>query len=138
MARYLMLVKKDEVPENIECWRAQLTSRLAPTGWTVRVDDTTSSFQRDAVRCGGFPGWIRHVVHGCGMDGQPNFHGTVVPMDDPDALIGRGTFDLLVAFGKAQPPRYRYVWWEPRQALLSVVGVEQTAGDFKAYGRIRC
>lgn len=77
--------------------------------WDVDVTVTTGSDHFRALESG-WDDWVPSVVDGEDWDGNPRFHGVIVPVNDTrQPTVGRGAGSLIEACLAKEKPVYAWI-----------------------------
>lgn len=112
----------------IDEWRDRLQANLKSGDYTVVVTPGRDDYKQRSRGLGGWNAWSRDVARGETWDGEPLFHGIIVPvphLDEPS--IGRGTQGILEEF--LLRGKHAYAWDVTTNALVKIVGVRAVDGD---------
>jgi len=112
----------------IDAWRDALQAHLRVDGHDVRVIPGRDDYKARSRGLGGWNSWVRDCASGETWDGQPLFHGIIVPVPHLDApSIGRGTQALVEGF--LRRGKHAYGWNFTTGALAKILDVRALDGD---------
>ena len=112
----------------IDAWRDALQTHLKSGDHTVEVTAGRDDYKARARGLGGWNAWSRDVATGETWDGEPLFHGVIVPVPHLDApSIGRGTQGIVEGF--LRRGKHAYAWDVTTNALVKILDVRVLDGD---------
>jgi len=126
-ARYFLAHTRKTPDADIDSWTQTLIGQLTQTGWEAKVVPGRDDFERRAAGLGGWKRWCSDVPCGCSYDGEPLFHGVIVPVTDTETGIGRATALLIKGFLKEG--KYTYAWSPVQKLFVPIVGLAELPGD---------
>ncbi len=112
----------------IDAWRDALQAHLRTEGYATVVTPGRDDYKARARSLGGWNAWTRDVPTGETWDGEPLFHGVIVPvahLDNP--TVGRGTQALVEGFKRRG--KYAYAWDVTTNQLAPIQDVQAVEGD---------
>ena len=96
MKRIFLATAKDESPDKVAEWKAELTT-LIPG---VDVVDGLTDWQQNFSRCGGWNGWAEDVATGRDINGRPRYDAILCPRES----VGKATAGIVEAALRAHKP----------------------------------
>jgi hypothetical protein len=126
-ARWFLAHRKDEDDIQIDVWCNQLKPLLASPGWEVAVTAGRDDYELRARAMGGWHRWCEDVGVGIDWNGNPLFHGVIVPTSYPSPCVGRATSNLVESF--LRESKYVFLWCPTTQEFSQVSRVERLPND---------
>ena len=129
---FLAHSKSVEVPR-LELWSKQLTKKLETDEWSASVTTGRDDYEARAMALGGWKRWCDDI--GCcrKYDGQPMYHGVIVPLESSSAVVGRATASIVQGFLDQQ--KHAYAW--DLIEFKRILRVESTGIDnWQAHARL--
>ena len=134
-ARWFLAHSKSETLPVVEHWSSLLCEQLTQPGWRACVTSGRDDYALRAHAVGGWKRWCKDVPRCQRYDGEPMFHGIVIPVDLIEPLVGRATALLIGGF--IDNNKYAYAWDTSSNEFSRVVGVDETGlDDWTAWGRL--
>lgn len=136
-ARYFLAHRRTDEDADVDNWVAALAPALSTPEWVAMVTPGRDDYRSRASSLGGWKAWCKDVPSGSYYDGQPLFHGIIVPADADleEPTIGRATVQLVEGF--ILSGKIAYVWCPRTGEFRRIVEIEGTdQDDWKAWGRI--
>lgn len=134
-SRWFMAHSKDiEVPV-LDLWSKQLTTQLSTDEWPVVITTGRDDYETRAMALGGWKRWCDDV--GCcrKYDGQPMYHGVIVPVYESRAVVGRATAILVQGF--LDHHKHVFTWDHGLFEFQRILQLEETGLDnWRAWARI--
>ena len=96
MKRIFLATAKDESPDKVAEWKAELTT-LIPG---VDVVDGLTDWHANFSRCGGWNGWAEDVATGRDINGRPRYDAILCPRES----VGKATAQIVDAALSAGKP----------------------------------
>jgi len=137
-ARWFLAHSKQDKDGDIDAWCKRLGEML--TGcpeWKARVVSGRDDYQARAKAMGGWRSWCRDVPQAEDYNGEPMFHGVVVPADalEDAPTIGRATAKLVEGF--LAQGKYAYTWCPRCEEFRRVTALEDNDDDsWKAWSTL--
>ena len=126
-ARWFFAHRKDTDNIDIDVWCIRLHSLLEVPDWTAAVTAGRDDYNLRARAMGGWHRWCVDVPTGTRWDGDPLFHGIVVPTSDLFPLVGRATSNLVEGFLRAG--KHAYLWCPQSEKFNQIMRVESSDSD---------
>lgn len=112
----------------IDAWRDALQVHLKVEGYEVTVTPGRDDYKKRSRALGGWNAWSRDVATGETWDGEPLFHGVIVPvphLDEP--CIGKGTQGIIEGF--LRRGKHAYAWDVTTNALVKILDLRVLGDD---------
>ena len=126
-ARWFFAHKKDTNNIDIDVWCLRLHDLLKSPGWTASVTSGRDDYNLRARAMGGWHRWCVDVPTGIRWDGDPLFHGVVVPSSETSPFVGRATSNLVEGFLRAG--KHAYLLCPQSEKFNQIMRVEPSDSD---------
>jgi hypothetical protein len=132
-SRWFMAHSKDVELPRLELWSKKLTEKLSTDEWPATITTGRDDYETRAMALGGWKSWCSDV--GCcrKYDGQPMYHGVIVPLGVSNAVVGRATAALVQGFLDQQ--KHAYTW--DLTSFKRIMRIEEIGLDnWRAWARL--
>ena len=131
--RWFLAHSKDVGVPRLDLWSKKLTAKLSTATWSAVITTGRDDYETRAMALGGWNRWCHDI--GCCQkyDGQPMYHGVIVPLDSTVAVVGRATATIVQGFLDQQ--KHAYAWY--LIDFRRILRVESTGVDnWRAHSRL--
>jgi len=128
-ARWFMAHARSVDEGLVDLWTKELTQALATNDFEVEVTSGRDDYIVRAPALGGWNTWCKDVPLGCRYDGEPIFHGVIVPIDTrmDRHVIGRATAQIIDGF--VSEGKHAYTWCPASGEFKQIIKTETTDCD---------
>ena len=136
-SKWFLAHSKQDAPEDIEQWCAQIGRSLVQSGWRTKVISGRDDYETRAAALGGWKAWCHDVPHGKDFQGNPMFHGAIIPMylDNENPTVGRATADIVEGF--LARGKHVYCWCPADDVFTKVEAIEVLPDqDYVSWARL--
>tara|TARA_R100000152_G_C6781199_1_gene215209 strand:+ start:2848 stop:3300 length:453 start_codon:yes stop_codon:yes gene_type:complete len=128
-ARWFLAHDKSVEEDLINMWAKELKELLASPGFEVEVTSGRDDYIARSAALGGWARWCGDVPHGRRYDGDPMFHGVVVPVSPGDMkpLVGKATCQIVAGF--ISEMKHAYTWCPASGEFQRIEDVQTTDMD---------
>ena len=124
-ARWFVAHTRKTEDAQIDDWCNHLTVRLSTPEWDAEVVSGRDDFRHRAGALGGWQQWCRDVPSGCRYDGEPFFHGVIIP--SRALTVGKATAQMVRGF--IREGKHAFVWDPLDDTFRGVARVSELPGD---------
>lgn len=89
MKRLFLAAAKDESPDKVAEWKAEIAAQVPGATIVDGLTDWTENF----ARCGGWNGWAEDVAGGRDLYGRPRYDAIICPRES----VGKATMQIVEA-----------------------------------------
>ena len=132
-SRWFLAHSKDVGVPRLDLWSKALTQSLSTDDWPVTITTGRDDYETRAMALGGWKRWCDDI--GCCQkyDGQPMYHGVIVPLVSLSAVVGRATASIVQGF--LDQRKHAYAW--NLTDFHRILRVEDTGVDnWRAHARL--
>lgn len=137
-ARWFLAHRRQDDDNDINYWCKCLADMLTSCPeWQAKVIPGRDDYEMRASAIGGWKTWCRDVPCGSRYDGEPMFHGVIVPADShiEAPIVGKATAQMVGGF--LDEGKHTFVWCPQSHVFRRVVAVEETEEDnWKAWASL--
>ena len=136
-SKWFLAHSKQDDPGEIEQWCAKIGRSLVQDGWETKVVSGRDEYETRAAALGGWKAWCRDVPLGKDFQGNPMFHGVVIPVyqDNETPTVGKATADIVNGFMSAG--KHVYTWCPADEIFQKVDSIEVLPEqDYLAWARL--
>ena len=136
-SKWFLAHSKQDGLEDIEQWCAKIGRSLVQDGWETKVISGRDDYEIRAAALGGWKAWCRDVPHGKDFQGNPMFHGVIIPVysDNENPTVGKATADIVDGFISAG--KHVYTWCPADEVFQKVSSIEVLPEqDYLAWARL--
>ena len=108
ISRWFMAHSKTVALPRLEQWAQALQAKLSTPDWTAEIVSGRDDYEIRAKALGGWKRWCDDVPCCTKYDGQPMYHGVIVPIDFSAPIVGKATASLVQGF--LDHSKHTYSW----------------------------
>lgn len=136
-SKWFLAHSKQDDPEEIEQWCAQIGQSLVQDDWETKVVSGRDDYDTRSAALGGWKAWCRDVPHGKDFRGSPMFHGVIIPAysDNESPTIGKATAQIVDGFLSAG--KHVYSWCPAEDKFTPIKSIQVLPDDdWAAWARL--
>ncbi len=136
-SKWFLAHSKSDGLEDIEQWCVKIGRSLIQDGWETKVVSGRDDYETRAAALGGWKAWCRDVPLGKDFQGNPMFHGVIIPVysDNQTPTVGKATADIVDGFMSAG--KHVYTWCPADEVFKKVESIEVLPEqDYLAWARL--
>ena len=136
-ARWFMAHNRSVDEGLVDLWTKELREALDTPDFDTEVTSGRDDYIVRAAALGGWNSWCKDVPHGCRYDGEPIFHGVVVPIDSRlnRHTVGRATAQIIAGF--VEENKHAYTWCPVSGEFKQIIGTASTdCDDWKGWATL--
>tara|TARA_R100000458_G_C8263209_1_gene238526 strand:- start:940 stop:1371 length:432 start_codon:yes stop_codon:yes gene_type:complete len=136
-ARWFMAHNRSVDEGLVDLWTKELREALTTPEFEAEVTSGRDDYIVRAAALGGWNSWCRDVPRGCRYDGEPIFHGVIVPIDSrlKTHTVGRATAQIIDGF--IEENKHAYTWCPASGAFNNIIGTASTdCDDWKGWATL--
>jgi hypothetical protein len=136
-SKWFLAHSKQDEPGEIEQWCAQIGRSLVLDGWKTKVISGRDDYETRSAALGGWKAWCRDVPLGKDFQGDPMFHGVIIPVysDNENPTVGKATADIVDGFLACG--KHVYAWCPADDLFKKVQSIEVLPEqDYLAWARL--